>query len=266
MDDHKEDHRQERQTTTTPATPAASAAPQKRRRSSSSSRHKTKRRKSAKSGNAKLQGEIFSVFLLAAAIGALCGVGYLAYLKFSSEGALPAVVKSQQQTAPAQRSQAEINAAQEVKKSAKSENFLTSEKQAKADKNLYAPSEYQIQGEWIAPLRDGLALLSLDRGIFEITFVYNDNSANRKYSGGTYTYDSKTGKLDLIHDRAGKLPPSTGGVKYTLLTNKRYSVKLSLDRKSGKLYWTPVTQRRHPLFFYISNNTDILGWIKNKKK
>ena len=190
----------------------------------------------------KTEGALF----LAMSFFALLTVGILGYLKYSGMDQPPVlasqVVVVKEEVAvktaltPMQgKIQAKLPAARDM---------------------MVVPLKDALQGKWVSLFEHGgVVNLSISGDSFEIVHMQALDSAVRKYSRGSYSYDGRTGKITLYPSQDAGAPAPVQGVHHKILTMRPYDMFVSKMADDVSLYFIApeekiVTKDYYPLFSY----------------
>lgn len=121
---------------------------------------------------------------------------------------------------------------------------------------MFYPSEQAISGRWYSRIgSEGITEITFNGDEFELIYVSSAQSYVRKYSKGKFTYDQETGDLGLFPVKGEKPDANIKGVRYKILTMRRFHVMVSQKIGDPALYL--VARERdvpgknyHPLFLY----------------
>lgn len=130
------------------------------------------------------------------------------------------------------------------------------EKLPQAQSDMFHPSEQAISGRWYSRVgSEGIAEITFTGDGFELVYVPTAQSFLRKYAKGKFTYDQETGLLGLLPVKGEKPNANIEGVKYKILTMRRFHMVVSQKTGDPALYLVARDRdipgkNYHPLFLY----------------
>lgn len=129
------------------------------------------------------------------------------------------------------------------------------------------PVETDFQGVWEASFTGGQsAVIAFDKGRYQMIIAENPALPKRLYVRGAYSYTPGSGAMDLQPDFAD-LPKAPPGLIYAPLTRRAYTILLSFNPESNRLFLKPrveggANDQVHPLFFFANAGEALTGWSR----
>ncbi len=121
---------------------------------------------------------------------------------------------------------------------------------------MFHPSENSLKGKWFAKIgKEGIAEITFDGNNFELVYMQSPRASLRKFSKGTYKYSALNGILELQPMRGAKPALQMQGVKYKILTMRKFKIVLLKKKDNPSLYFSAqehdvIGKTYHPIFMY----------------